>query len=166
MSRLSSNGLVLFSLLLTTLVSRLLSCDKFGVFSATSEAISPLESFVLIGTAEPPGTFQVQTLRDTFLTVKAPTSAKSRGPEVRGDATEITFDTTLRIRMQARFKPRIKTSKEDKAKEKISRAALEEAVGRKLEDEEVKRLRRARREGDYHELVLDLKVKNKHDKFG
>lgn len=120
----------------------------------------------MIGTAEPPGTFQIQTLRDTFLTVKAPTSAKSRGPEVRGDAAEISFDTTLRIRMQARFKPRIRTSKEDKAREKISRAALEEAVGRKLEDDEVKRLRRARREGDYHELVLDLKVKNKHDKFG
>ena len=68
--------------------------------------------------------------------------------------------------MQARFKPRIKASKEEKAREKISRRELEEAVGRRLEEEEVKKLKRARREGNYHEVMLDLKVKGKHDKYG
>lgn len=67
--------------------------------------------------------------------------------------------------MQARFKPRIKISKEIKAKEKVSRKELEETVGRRLEDHEVKRLRRARREGNFHEEVLDVRVKGKHDKF-
>jgi protein FRG1 len=67
--------------------------------------------------------------------------------------------------MQARFKPQMKTSKEEKAREKISRKALEVAVGRRLEDDEVKRLKRARREGDYHEQLLDLKSKDKHDKY-
>ncbi len=86
-------------------------------------------------------------------------------PEVRGDAQDIAFDTTLRIRMQARFKPRIKASKEEKAREKISRRELEEAVGRRLEEHEVKRLKKARREGDYHEVLLDMKVKSKHDKY-
>ncbi|KAJ9132978.1 Protein frg1 [Pleurostoma richardsiae] len=142
-----------------------LSCDKYGIFSATSEAVSPLESFILIATADTPGTFQVQTLRDTFLTVKPATKANAP-PEVRGDAADITFDTTLRIRMQARFKPRLKASKEEKANQKISRRELEEAVGRRLEEHEVKILKRARREGDYHERLLDLKVKNKHDKYG
>ena len=85
---------------------------------------------------------------------------------MRGDATEISFDSTLRIRMQARFKPRIKASKEEKAREKISRRELEEAVGRRLEEDEVKKLKRARREGNYHEVMLDLKVKGKHDKYG
>lgn len=85
---------------------------------------------------------------------------------MRGDATEISFDSTLRIRMQARFKPRIKASKEEKAREKISRRELEEAVGRRLEENEVKKLKRARREGNYHEVMLDLKVKGKHDKYG
>ena len=146
---------------------RFLSCDKFGILSATTEAVSPLESFVLIGTADTPGTFQVQTLRDTFLTVKEPTSSKANAQtEIRGDASDITFDTTLRIRMQAKFKPRIKASKEGKAKEKISRKELEDAVGRRLDEDEVKVLKRARREGDYHEKLLDLKVKNKHDKYG
>lgn len=85
--------------------------------------------------------------------------------EIRGDATSVSFETSLRIRMQARFKPKIKAGRETKAKEKVSRKELEEAVGRRLEDEEVKRLRRARREGNYHEVLLDVRVKGKHDKF-
>lgn len=68
--------------------------------------------------------------------------------------------------MQARFKPKLKATKEEKAREKISRKELEEAVGRRLEEEEVRTLKRARREGDYHEQLLMLKVKSKHDKFG
>ncbi|KAK1781257.1 FRG1-like family-domain-containing protein [Copromyces sp. CBS 386.78] len=144
-----------------------LSCDKIGALTASSDAITPLESFSILPTFDTPGTFQIQTLRETFLTVKASKSSKANAaPEVRGDTTEISFDTTLRIRMQARFKPRIKASKEEKAREKISRRELEEAVGRRLEEDEVKRLKRARREGDYHEVMLDLKVKGKHDKYG
>jgi len=143
-----------------------LSCDKFGVFSATSEAISPLESFSLLPTADTPGTFQIQTLRETFLTVKEPTSKAPKAvPEVRGDATEMTFSSTLRIRMQARFKPRFKASKEEKAREKITRSELETAVGRKLNEDEVKRLKKARREGDYHDVLFDIKIKSKHDKY-
>ncbi|RQM05910.1 hypothetical protein DH86_00002222 [Scytalidium sp. 3C] len=132
----------------------------------TTEAISPLETFHCIPTADTPGTFQIQTLRDTFFTIKPSTSSKANSlPEIRGDADSITFNTTLRIRMQARFKPKLKASKEEKAKEKISRRELETAAGRRLDDDEVKRLKRARREGDYHEVLLDLKVKNKHDKY-
>ena len=100
------------------------------------------------------------------MTIKPSTSLKANAlPEIRGDATDITFNTTLRIRMQARFKPRLKASKEEKASQKISRKELEEAVGRRLEDDEVRRLKKARREGDYHEALLLIKVKNKHDKY-
>lgn len=145
--------------------SRYLSCDKYGILSANTEAVSPLESFNCIPTADTPGTFQIQTLRETFITIK-PSSAKSAAPpEVRGDGEAITFNTTLRLRMQARFKPKLKASKEEKAREKISRKELEEAVGRRLEDDEVRKLKKARREGDYHEALLLIKVKNKHDKY-
>ncbi|UNI23142.1 hypothetical protein JDV02_008978 [Purpureocillium takamizusanense] len=149
---------------------RFLACDKIGRLSATSEAVSPLECFTLIATADTPGTFQVQTLRDTLLTVMPPasSSAKAGAPpvaEVRGDADAISFDTTLRIRMQARFKPKLRASKEERALAKISRRELEEAAGRKLSEDEIKMLKRARREGDYHEKLLDIKVKGKHDKF-
>ncbi|KAJ0322890.1 hypothetical protein Brms1b_001846 [Colletotrichum noveboracense] len=142
-----------------------LGCDKNGVLSATSAAVSPLESFNIIATADTPGTFQIQTLRDRFLSVKPPKPNVTTS-DVRGDEETTTFNTTWRIRMQARFKPRIKASKEEKAKEKISRKELEEAVGRRLEDDEVRKLKRARREGDYHEQLLKLKVKGKHDKYG
>ncbi|KAL2142730.1 hypothetical protein VTI28DRAFT_818 [Corynascus sepedonium] len=144
-----------------------LSCDKIGLLTANSDAITPLESFAILPTADTPGTFQIQTLRDTFLTIRAPRSAKANAPpEVRGDETEITFNTTLRVRMQARYKPRLKASREEKARERISRRELEEAAGRRLEEHEVKMLKRARREGNYHEALLDIKVKSKHDKFG
>ncbi|EGR47268.1 uncharacterized protein TRIREDRAFT_64794 [Trichoderma reesei QM6a] len=147
---------------------RYLACDKIGQLSATSEAVSPLESFNVIATADTPGTFQIQTLRDTFLTIKPSTSTKPNAPpaEVRGDADAITFNTTLRIRMQARFKPRIRTSKEEREKSKISRRELEEAAGRRLDEDEVRMLKRAKREGDFHERLLEIKVKSKHDKFG
>lgn len=145
---------------------RYLACDKVGVLSAFSEAISPNETFNVIATADTPGTFQIQTLRDTFLTLKASTSSSaSARPEVRGDEDKITFNTTLRIRMQARYKPKLKASKEEKALSKISRRELEEAVGRRLDEDEVKILKRARKVGDYHEKLMDLRAKNKHDKF-
>ena len=106
----------------------------------------------------------MQTQREKYLTV-ADEAKTNKGPEIRGDAEDISFNTTFRIRMQARFKPRLMASKESKAREKISRKELEDVVGRRLEDEEVKRLKRARREGDYHEAILDVRVKGKHDKF-
>lgn len=67
--------------------------------------------------------------------------------------------------MQARFKPKLKASKESKAREKISRKELEEVVRRRLNDDEVKRLKKARVQGDYHESILDVRVKTKHDKY-
>lgn len=141
--------------------SSYLSCDKFGLLSATREAISPEESFICIPSPETPGTFSVQTVREKFFTIME----EAKIPEIRGDAESVSFNTTLRIRMQARFKPRLKANKELKTKEKISRKELEEVVGRRLEDDEVKRLKKARLEGDYHEAILDIKVKGKHDKY-
>ncbi|KAK4696384.1 protein FRG1, partial [Lecanoromycetidae sp. Uapishka_2] len=107
-------------------------CDKIGLLSATREAISPEESFLCIPSPETPGTFSVQTVRERFLTVVDETKI----PEIRGDAESVSFNTTLRIRMQARFKPRLKANKALKIKEKISRKELEEVVGRRLEDNE------------------------------
>jgi protein FRG1 len=67
--------------------------------------------------------------------------------------------------MQARFKPKNRVEKAEKAHQKISKMELEELIGRKLDDGEVKRLRKARREGDFHEVALELKVKTSHDKY-
>ncbi|KAL8850566.1 MAG: hypothetical protein Q9221_004523 [Calogaya cf. arnoldii] len=128
---------------------RYLSSDSIGSFSARNEAISPEETFVCIASTDTPGTFSIQTPRETFISVT------DDGMGIRGDAETISFNTTIRIRMQARFKPNLKANKELKAKEKISKKELEIAVGRKLEDDEVRKLKKARLEGDYHEKLLD-----------
>jgi protein FRG1 len=130
--------------------------------SASGTAISPEESFVCIPVPDSPSTFSLQTQRDKFLTID---ESGNHGPEVRGDADTISFNTTFRIRMQARFKPKLKASKEEKILTKISRKELEEKIGRRLDDGEVKKLKRARREGNFHEVALDMKVKSSHDKF-
>ena len=138
-----------------------LGCDKFGILSAKHEAVSPEDSFNAIQCPEGPGFFALQTARDKFFSV----DEDKASPEIRGDAEDIGFTSTFRIRMQARFKPKLKVAKEEKQKGKISRKELEEAVGRQVNDEEVKRLKRARKEGNYHEAMLDVKVKGKHDKY-
>ncbi|CBF89476.1 hypothetical protein AN0442.2 [Aspergillus nidulans FGSC A4] len=137
---------------------RYLSCDKYGLFSATASAISQHESFLIHPSPDIPGAFFMQTQggtgeSDTFVSVKE----GAKGVEIRGDENSLSFQTTLRVRMQARFKPRIKANKETKAREKISRKELEEIVGRRLNEDEVKRLRKARREGNFHEEVLDVR---------
>ena len=152
---------IFYFLSLVADVSSYLSCDKTGLLSATREAISPEETFLCIQSSEIPGTFSVQTVRQKFLNLVA----KGELMEIRGDAESISSNTTLRIRMQSRFKPRLMANKELKTREKVSRKELEEVVGRRLEECEVKRLKKARVQGDYHEAILDVRVKGKHDKY-
>ncbi|KAH7391089.1 FRG1-like family-domain-containing protein [Phaeosphaeria sp. MPI-PUGE-AT-0046c] len=141
---------------------RYLSCDKYGILSANATAMTPEESFLAIPVPDNPSAFSLQTARDMYLSID---ESSTSGPEIRGDVETITFNTTFRIRMQAQFKPRLRASKEDKAKEKISRKELEELIGRRLNDDEVRRLKKSRREGNFHETALDMKVKSSHDKY-
>ncbi|KAL8798558.1 MAG: hypothetical protein Q9182_006573 [Xanthomendoza sp. 2 TL-2023] len=136
-----------------------LGCDSIGNLSARSEAVSPEETFFCLATSDTPGTFNIQTVREKFISVT------DDGKDIRADAETISFNTTVRIRMQARFKLKLKANKEIKAKEKITKKDLEIAVGRKLEDDEVRKLKKARVKGDYHEKLLDVRVKGKHDKY-
>ena len=140
-----------------------LACDRFGLLSAQREAVSPEESFEIVAVADSMGSFAIQTEREKFFTLED--DARKAEHQVRGDAEDIGFNNSFRIRMQARFKPQHKLAKEEKAKEKISRKELEKMAGRTLGEEDVKRLKRARREGNFHETMLDVKVKGKHDKY-
>jgi protein FRG1 len=137
-----------------------LGCDKFGVLSASKEAISPEELFLCIPVSDNLGAFGIQTEREKFVTVDP-----SADKVARGDSESIDFNSSIRIRLQARFKPRLNVAKEKRAREKISRKELEVMVGRRLEEDDVKILKRARRDGNFHEKLLDVKVKGKHDKF-
>lgn len=152
----------LYRLILLTTQFRYLSCDKYGILSANATAMSPEESFIVIPVPDNPSAFSLQTARDMFLSID---ESSTSGPEIRGDVETISFNTTFRVRMQARFKPRLKASKEQKAKENISRKELDDLIGRRLNDDEVRRLKKSRREGNFHETALDMKVKSSHDKY-
>ncbi|KAK3620357.1 hypothetical protein LTR56_023443 [Elasticomyces elasticus] len=134
---------------------RYLGCDRYGVLGARGEAVSPEE---VEG-----GMFGVKTMRGTFLSCVD--GEDGAAPVVRGDAEVEGEGTGMRVRMQARFKVTHQVEKAEKLYAKISRKELEAEVGRTLEDDEVRKLKRARREGNYHEVMLDVKVKGKHDKF-
>lgn len=149
---------------------RYLGCGRGGFLGAEAVAVGVGEGFRVVGVEGEEARFVVWTGageegKQRYICVEEPREGSKKGWEVRGDGEGVTGSSMLRIRMQARFKPRLKANREMKAKEKISRRELEAAVGRRLEDDEVKRLKRARRNGTYHEEVLDVRVKGKHDKF-
>lgn len=140
--------------------NKYLSCDKIGVLSATREAIAHEEGFIPVKTD---AGWALQTAREKYVGVDDPKSGGSI--EIRGDAEDIGFCQTWIVRGQA--KNRKKGKREgDKVKDKITRKELEEQAGIKLDDEQVKKLKRARREGRFNEALLDIRVKHgKHDKF-
>ncbi|KIW87434.1 uncharacterized protein Z519_12070 [Cladophialophora bantiana CBS 173.52] len=159
-----------------------LSCDPVGVLGAKREARGVEEGFIvepvendsagdgkmrwrLRTAASKPEEGEKGRRYLCALTETKPTNAKSINISLRGDGEASSDSTHLILKMQARFKPRIQQTKETKAREKVSRRELEQAVGRRLEDDEVKRLKRARKEGNFYEEVLDVRVKGKHDKF-
>jgi protein FRG1 len=144
--------------------TRYLSCNRAGILSATATAISPEETFLAIPVPDNASAFSLQTARDQFLSIDDSSSSNDK-TEIRGDTEHIGFTTTFRVRMQARFKPRDKARKEEKANQKMSRKELEDQIGRRLEDKEVKKLRKALLEGNFHETALDMKVKSSHDKY-
>ncbi|KAH0542135.1 hypothetical protein FGG08_003435 [Glutinoglossum americanum] len=146
---------------------RYLSCDKFGILSAHHEAISSEETFLITPHPATPPAFSLQTSRSTYLTLTPPSNPEkskplTTTPQLRGDSTT---PTPIHIRMQTIHKARLSATKEAKAREKITRRELEDMVGRRLEEEEVRRLKRARKEGGFYEAVLDVRVQGKHDKF-
>jgi protein FRG1 len=67
--------------------------------------------------------------------------------------------------MQARFKPRNKANKEEKDHQRVSKKELEDLIGKKLSDDEVKKLRKARREQNFNEVALEMRAKSSHDKY-
>jgi protein FRG1 len=159
-----------------------LSCDSIGVLGARREARGIEEGFV-VEDVEVGGKrrWSLRTIASKasegekgrrylcavadIKPAKDDESKKTVSISLRGDGEAGSDTSRLVIKMQARFKPRLQQNKETKAREKVSRSELERIVGRKLEDDEVKRLKRAKKDGTYHEEILDFRAKGKHDKF-
>lgn len=155
-----------------------LSADRFGVVTCEREAAGMEEVFWfanpggVIGDVKTEddnkqvsdGTFHIRTSRKKYISI-SPSSVRTTQHNIRADTETPSPSSILHIRMQSRFKPKLKANRELKAKEKVSRKQLEEAVGRRLNEDEVRRLKKARRDGGWHEAVLDARVKGSHDKF-
>ncbi|EWC43541.1 hypothetical protein DRE_01428 [Drechslerella stenobrocha 248] len=141
---------------------RYLACDKIGLLSATRDAIGPEEEFVPVHTETGWG---VQTCRDKFLSAEEKNLSKGGGGmvEIRGDAETIGFGETWVIRGQKRFKTKVR--REGDKEERISRRELEALAGQPLDDDQVKLLKKARREGNLQSALLDIRQKKKRDKF-
>lgn len=164
-----------------------LSCDSIGVLGARREARGMEEGFVVeaVETVEGRQRFRLRTTASKtadgdkgrrYLSTTAETSTnpsktdredskKKVSISIRGDGEADSNGTQVVLKMQARFKPRLQQHRETKAMEKVSRRELEQVVGRRLDDEEVRRLKRAKKNGTYYEEILDVRVKGKHDKF-
>lgn len=163
-----------------------LACDSLGVLGARREARGLEEGFVVEEAFDDDGKqrwglrtaaskasdgekgrrYLSATVTGTGTAAAGEDDAKNKvSISLRGDGEADSPSTHLIIKMQARFKPRVQQNKETKAKEKVSRSELERVVGRKLDDDEVRRLKRAKKEGTYYEEILDVRVKGKHDKF-
>lgn len=118
-----------------------LGCDKHGILSATREAISPEEEFVMVKNELGGGRWALQTVREKFVGV----DESSGGIELRGDAESVGFGETWRVRLQRRNKKKSKVGTDGKIRDKATRKELEEQAGVKLDDDQLKTLRRARR---------------------
>lgn len=73
------------------------------------------------------------------------------------------------LRIQQKNKTRAPQSAEARREaDKVSRAQIRADLGRKgdkLDEDDIKALKRAAKQGRYHEALLDYRAKGAHDKF-
>lgn len=133
-----------------------LGVDKFGVLTATREAISPEEEWSPVK-ADMGAGWAWQGCRDAFIGV----DEVGTKMEVRGDRETIGFKETWVVRGQNRFKKRARKTTGDEKKPRISTKELKELyelsseveppianicrAGVDLTEEQVKRLKKAKR---------------------
>ena len=141
-----------------------LSCDKVGMLSATREAIGPQEEFTPVRNPDAPEFWGLQNVYEKFVCC-----AES---EIRGDSGALGFREGWRVRIQARFLYQGENDSSNnitsrKSETKVSKEELERLAGRELDLDEVRDLRRAKRDGRLNEALLDLRIKTgRNDKFG
>jgi protein FRG1 len=96
--------------------------------------------------------------------------------EIRGDADSVGFNETFTLRIQARLRKKSKTTLVVNAEPKLSRRDLEKmylprfepvnlSAGKPLTDEQVKELKKAKKEGWFNSALLDIRTKSKSDKY-
>lgn len=172
---------------LKTATGKFLSCDRIGILSASKEAIGPQEEWEPIQRDDG---WAFQNVFERFLyhfpldsvgkqanhTRSVDEVAAGGKVEIRGDAESVGFNETFILRIQARLRKRSKTTPVVHAEPKLSRRDLEKmywssrkltnfSAGKALSDEQVKELRKAKKEGWFNSALLDIRTKSKSDKY-
>ncbi|CAO3687910.1 unnamed protein product [Umbelopsis vinacea] len=146
-------------------LGKYLSSDKFGVVSVDREAVSMIEEWTPTFVE---GGLAFQNAYDKFLMVD---EIAGGGYKVRADAESIGFCETFRVYCQARFKRKAKTTK----KEVIDATGVELDTMKKYQswagnrqrasDHDLREIKRAKKEGNLSETLLDRRSKMKADRY-
>ncbi|KAK9236014.1 FRG1-like family-domain-containing protein [Lipomyces kononenkoae] len=138
---------------LKSYLGKYFTISKYGICEATSEAIGP-EQELSIERKETGEGWVIASTWDKYLCVSP--------KDVRCDSEAAGFQETLMIRVQAKFRKRpAKTL--DESQRKIHTKELEEKVGRPLDYDTIKMLKKAYKDGRLNEAILDVKEKMKTD---
>lgn len=160
---------------LKTAFGKYVSCDKVGILSALSDAIGPQEEWSFIQREDG---WALMSKYDNFLSIEEETLT------VRGDATSIGFRECFRIKMQRRFRSE-RREKEvaekrkrvllDQQERPVDEKALESDMVRRYQSwtnnrvqiskEDMEDVKKAKLEGNLHQVLLDRRSKLKSDKF-
>ncbi|CAG8455906.1 9283_t:CDS:2 [Paraglomus brasilianum] len=150
---------------LKTYKNKYISTDKFGVITAEHEAIGPQEEWLPIVRDDG---IAFQSIYDKFLSID---EIAGGGYKIRADVETIGFCETFRVKCQARFRKKQKvTKKEDRAVSEVEVEQIKKyqtwGGGRiRTSEEDVNKLRRAKKEGKFSEALLDRREKVKADRY-
>ncbi|KAJ3334251.1 hypothetical protein HDU76_003900 [Blyttiomyces sp. JEL0837] len=142
-----------------------LTTDKFGIVSCDTEAIGPTSEWEIVKREDG---FAFQTYQNQFLSLNVNVE-KSKG-NVRADVENVGFKEVFLIRCQAqnKFKNKKKKAEEVLDAEVLDMEFLKKSQSYKraaLTPEEIKLLKRAQKEGNLQETMLERRAKTKADKF-
>ncbi|CAG8779284.1 9322_t:CDS:2 [Gigaspora margarita] len=150
---------------LKTFNGKYLASDKFGAITAEREAIGPQEEWRPIIKNDG---IALQNSYDKFLSVD---EIADGGYKLRADVETIGFCETWHVKCQARFRKKLKSTK--KESKPISEFEIEQIKkyqtwggGRiKTTKDDISELRKAKKEGNFSEALLDRREKVKADRY-
>lgn len=132
-----------------------LSTDNTGKVDAKASAIGPGEMFFAISHGQ---RWQLKNANGLFLSIASDDSTKSGLRVGLSENPETSF--TVRIQSSNKYKEPLSTTL---STGKISTKELEARMDRKLTDMEVRKLKRAYKDGKLNEALLDMRLKSKTD---
>ncbi|RKP11123.1 FRG1-like family-domain-containing protein, partial [Thamnocephalis sphaerospora] len=156
---------------LRSVEGRYLSADKFGVVSCDKEAIGPTEEWQPVLREDG---IAWQSVYGKFL-AEAAMSGRGRvrkmsGPRLRADAEAISFSEVFRVKCQAGQNKRKRTASSahgvSEADVDVEAKRYQSGGSRLRPDEDGERLlKRAKREGQLAQALLDRREKTKADRY-